>query len=108
MIICTLFTSFGQVFFKLSSRNFEFDIMRLITNYWLYPAFIFYFVGALILVIALKKGELSIVYPMISMSFIWVTLISVFYLNESFALNKIQGMFLIVCGISSIGLGSKK
>jgi drug/metabolite transporter (DMT)-like permease len=108
MILCTLFTSLGQVFYKLGANNFSFNLLDIIKNYWLILGLFFYFLGAFLLIIALKNAELSIVYPMISLSFLWVSLISKFYLNEKLYFNKILGMISIVSGIVFIGLGSRK
>ncbi|MBU0757899.1 MAG: multidrug transporter [Nanoarchaeota archaeon] len=107
MVLCTLFTTLGQIFFKLASVNLAFDLVVLLTNQWLYLGGLFYFIGALILVMALKEWDLSFVYPLISISYIWVALTSVIYLGEKMTYFKIGGMLLIMVGIICIGLGSK-
>jgi drug/metabolite transporter (DMT)-like permease len=107
MVVCTIFTSLGQIFFKLASSSLKFDL-TIFTNYWLFLGLFFYFLGAIMLIISLKKGQLSIVYPLISLSFIWVTIISLFVLNEVLTVNKIVGIAFIFAGITLIGRGSPK
>lgn len=104
VIICTLFTSLGQLFLKLGIKDvISINIISLITNYNLVFGLALYAAGAILLIIALKGGELSVLYPIIATSFIWVTLLSWFYLNESIALIRWLGVAVIVLGISFIG-----
>ncbi|MEW5896859.1 MAG: hypothetical protein AB1668_04155 [Nanoarchaeota archaeon] len=99
MLICTIFTALGQLFFKYGSATFEFDAMKLITNYNLILGFVFYGLGALLLITALKFGKLSIIYPFVSLTFVWVMLMSVFIFDEAINSFKINAVFLIILGI---------
>lgn len=106
MLACTVFTSVGQLFFKYSSYNFSFNLLHLVKNYNLIFGFLFYGVGSLILLIALKYGDLSQLYPFVALNFVWVTLLSVFILGESLNSFKINAIFFVVFGVILIG-GSK-
>ncbi|HII17614.1 TPA: hypothetical protein HA361_06910 [Candidatus Woesearchaeota archaeon] len=105
VIICTVFTSAGQIFLKLGTRE--------ITGIWSYVnsmviiGFALYFFGALLLIVALKYGELSVLYPIIAMTFIWVSLLSVSILGESMNAMKWIGVMVIVIGVSFIGVGGR-
>ncbi len=59
-------------------------------------------VGFVLLVIALKHGNLSILYPILATSYIWVALLSVRFLDEPFSAAQWVGVLLIVGGISLI------
>ena len=106
MIVCTMFTSAGQIFFKLASKNFALDIIKLITNYWLIIGAVLYLIGALLMVYALKFGNLSTVYPFIALSFIWVFLLSLVIFSEKATAFKIIGTISIIIGVVMIA-GSK-
>lgn len=108
MIICTLFTALGQLFFKYSSQSFELNIISLITNYNLILGFIFYGLGALLLIIALRFGELSAIYPFISLTFIWVMVISLIVFNETINSFKINALILIISGTILIFRGERR
>ena len=108
VVLCTLLTSLGQLFLKFGSARLSFNLYELITNYWLIGGMILYGSGAILLIFALKFGELSVVYPIISLSFIWVTLLSVRFLNEEMGIIKLGGIAFILLGVSFIGVGSKK
>ncbi len=108
MVLCTFLTATGQLFWKISTKNLEFSILSLITNYALILGFVLYALAAVLFVIALKYGDLSVLYPIIATSFIWVSLISLFFFNEALGFLKIFGVISILGGISLIGKGSRK
>ena len=105
VVVCTVFTALGQLFYKLSSTTFELDIIKLITNYNLILGLFFYFVGAMLLVLALKFGELSTVYPFVSLTFIWVFIIGIILFSELITPLKIIGTVVIIGGVSFIAKG---
>lgn len=106
VVFCTFLTSAGQIFFKLGSKTSSFDL-SLITNYNLMIGIVLYATAAFLLIIALGHGELSILYPIIATSYIWVSLLSLFYLNESVSLYGWIGIVSIFIGVSLIGGGSR-
>ena len=105
VVLCTILTSSGQLFLKLGSNNLSLDIFNLIQNYWLLAGIVLYGMGAILFIIALKFGELSVVYPIISLSFVWVTLLSSLFLNEELTSLKFSGIPLILIGVCLIGIG---
>ena len=62
--------------------------------------------GALLLIVALKFGDLSKLYPFVSLTFIWVMILSVLALGEKLNSFKISAVILVISGIILIG-GSK-
>ena len=58
--------------------------------------------ATIIFIYALKFGNVSILYPIIAMSYIWVTIMATIFLKESFAYTKWAGIFLIILGVSVI------
>jgi drug/metabolite transporter (DMT)-like permease len=54
---------------------------------------------------ALKHGELSMLYPFVALSFVWVALISWRFFGETITSLKIAGIVAIIAGISFTGLG---
>lgn len=105
MLLCTFFTAAGQLFFKYSSESFQWNL-SLLTNYNLLLGFFLYGLGALLLIIALKFGDLSVIYPIVSLTFIWVMLISVWFLGEKITNFKIGAVIFIIFGVILIARGS--
>ena len=108
VVVCTFFTSTAQIFYKFGARSLQFDLMSLITNYYLIIGLALYAIGAVILIIALKGGELSVLYPLIATSYIWVSILSVYFLNEFMNIFKWIGVLIIFLGVSFVSYGSKK
>lgn len=106
MLFCTLFSAAGQLFLKLGAKGLDFSIQGTILNFTLVAGCLLYFVGAALLVLSLKRAELSVTYPLVSLSFIWVSLLSIFFLGETLALWDWAGIVLIIAGISLIGRGA--
>ena len=89
VVCCTFFTAIGQILWKIGSTKLSLNIISLLTN----PP--------------LKFGELSLLYPFIALSFIWVALLSMFFLQEPMNLLKWFAIIIIVAGVSFIGFGEK-
>lgn len=68
-----------------------------------------YALAAAMLVVSLKHGELSVLYPIYAMNFIWVAIMSPVFFPETDSMNlmKWAGVAAIVVGVTFIGLGSK-
>ena len=105
IVICTLFTSTAQVFYKFASVDVAFDVLVLITNWNLIIGTVLYGFGGIILIIALRGGPVSVLYPVVSTSFIWVILSSHYIFNESLNFYKIGGVVFIILGIIAINFG---
>jgi multidrug transporter EmrE-like cation transporter len=66
-----------------------------------------YGVSALLLVLALKHGELSMIYPVIALTFVWVTIVSAVVIGEPMTPYKLAGIATIVAGVGVLGLGKR-
>ncbi|MCK5107112.1 MAG: EamA family transporter [Nanoarchaeota archaeon] len=99
---CALLGAAGQVFFKLASKDLSFQIMSLLTNWKLFLGLFLYGVATILFIYALKQGNLSVLYPIIATSYIWVSIFSVKFLGETFAPFKWVGILLIILAIGII------
>ena len=108
MVFCTALTSFAQVFYKKGSASLSFDIMSIITNYNIIIGLILYGFGAVIMIYAFKHGEVTVLYPIITLSYIWVSLLSVYFFGEIMNLYKWLGVIAIIIGVTFIGVGGKE
>jgi uncharacterized membrane protein len=100
---CTLLTAAGQLLFKLGLNSLDPTLFGIITNYQLLLGFLLYGIGSVVLVISLKYGELSVLYPILALSFVWVAILSSTVLNEHINALKIVGIGCIILGVSAIG-----
>ena len=107
VLLCTIFTSFAQILYKLGVNRLELNIIGIITNYYIIIGLFLYVIGAALLITALKGGELSTLYPIIATSYIWVSILSIFFFNEIMNTYKWLGIFSIVIGVSFINCQNK-
>jgi len=106
VLFTTLLTSVAQILFKKASQSLAPSITALISNYYLIGGLSLYAIGGIIMVIALRGGEVSVLFPIIATSYIWVSILSIFFLEENITPLKWIGIFIIIAGISLIGYGS--
>ena len=83
VIFASMLGSFGPILLKKGSARFRFNIKALITNYQLIGGLLFYGIGTILFIPALKGGELSVLYPLVATVYIWVSLLSIKFLNEN-------------------------
>lgn len=62
-----------------------------------------YGLSTALLVLALRYGELSVLYPIIALTYVWVSILSVFLLGETMNPYKIAGLAVIVLGVTVLG-----
>ena len=108
VLFCTLLTSTAQLFYKYGSATLNFNILSIITNTSLLMGLLLYAVGGTILILSFRGGEVSVLYPIIATSYIWVSFLSIYFLGESMNIFKWLGVFTIMIGIILIGYGSNK
>jgi len=108
VVICTLFTSFAQIFYKFGANRLSFDIFSIITNWPIIIGLILYGIAAVLLIIALKGGDVSVLYPVIATSYIWVSLLSSYFFSEIINLYKWIGIVFIFFGVILVAKGGKK
>ena len=104
VIFGTVIGSFGALFLKIGSKNFTPNFKKLITNYKLFLGVLLYGLAIPPFIIAIKGGELSLLYPVVSIGYIWVALLSIKFLNEKMNKFKWFGIFIIIIGIIIITL----
>ncbi len=106
VIAATLIGAFGPILLKKASAKKLSKINSLVTNYALFGGVSLYALGTLLFIPALKGGDLSVLYPFVALSYIWVSLLSVKFLGEKMNKLKWFGIALIIIGVTFIGIGS--
>ena len=107
ILFTTLLTSSAQILYKLGIPSLKFDLMSIITNYYLIGGLALYGIGAILMIISFRGGEVSVLYPIIATSYIWVSILSVYFLGEHMNSFRWIGVFIIIAGILSISYGSR-
>ena len=101
MLTASLLTCLGQLCWKLAAER---GLLLVVGGFLLYGC------GALLMIVALKYGELSVLHPMLSAGYVLSLLLGALVLHEGVTGMKIAGVAVIILGlilISSSGKGEK-
>jgi multidrug transporter EmrE-like cation transporter len=105
---CTILGAAAQILMKVGMTHFTPNLLAIVTNVPLIAGYVLYGINTLMLVLALKEGELSMLYPIIALTYVWVTLLSYTLLSEPPNLYKNAGIATIVIGVAVLGRGGRK
>jgi multidrug transporter EmrE-like cation transporter len=105
---CTVLGALAQLLIKKGTTTIGPDPMTLLTNVPLIIGYAIYGVNTLLMVLALKDGEMSMLYPIIALTYVWTTLLSYTVLGEPSNLYKNVGIITIVIGVAVMGRGNRK
>jgi drug/metabolite transporter (DMT)-like permease len=106
VIAGTFFGSFGAVFLKVGAGHLSRDLKSLFTNWRLALGIGLYLISSVFYVIGVRNGELSVLYPMVSLGSVWTLVWSRLLLEESLTRPKLFAVGMILIGCVFLGLGS--
>lgn len=107
----TFVGAIAQILLKNATQNQPGESMldilvAIFSNPMMFAGYALYGLSALLMIAALKYGELSILYPIIAMTYVWVTILSVAIYGESMSVLKVSGLASIVIGVGVLGMSS--
>ncbi len=109
VFLCTLFGAAAQVLIKHGAGGLTSGSpLEMITSLPLVSGYGLYGISTMLLVLALRDGELSILYPIISLTYVWVTILSIYFFRETINLYKILGVAVVVAGVAIIGKADRR
>ena len=108
VFFCTFIGATAQILMKQGANRLHgVGLLGIITNLPLLAGYVCYGVFTVLLVMALRHGQLSILYPIIALGYVWVTILSPMFFVDHLNGYKLTGVGLIVLGVSLIGAGSR-
>ena len=106
---CTILGAAAQILLKTGANHLGHPTLwSLITNTALLGGLSLYGVSTLLLVLALKDGELSLLYPVIALTYVWVTVLSFLVFHDRLSPIKSIGIAIIVLGVAVLGADRKR
>ena len=106
VLLASFIGSFGAVFLKSGSAHLKNGFWH-IFNARLALGVALFLTSSYFFIQGIRHGELSVLYPMVSLGYIWTLLWSRLFFGEPFTRAKFLGLFLIVAGVCFVGFGSK-
>ncbi|MBI2564879.1 hypothetical protein HYV79_02715 [Candidatus Woesearchaeota archaeon] len=98
--------AFGPILLKKGASKLNRNIFKQLKNHKLQFGITLYVTSAAVFIPALRGGELSVLYPLVSLSYVLVSLLSIKFLGEKMSTLKWISILFIMLGVSLIGLGS--
>ena len=98
MSFSALAVAVGQLLWKKSAGT---NIVLLVAGFSLYG------LGALMMVLAFKFGKLSVVHPVLSLSYVFGIFFGYFFLGEILRPLQLVAIAMIMIGVAFIGGGDK-
>jgi len=117
---CTVFAAAAQVLMKFGATHPMPSMNPLEPSTWMpfarallgnYQLLLGYAVqsgNALLLILALREGELSMLYPIIALTYVWVNLLSMYFFHEHLNFWKAIGIALVIGGVALLGRASSR
>ena len=106
VLAASVIGSFGAVFLKKGSTNVAGTSLMSFINPSLALGVALYLASSVFYGFGIKGGQLSVLYPMISLGSIWTLMWSRLFFNEAITREKLLGLALILIGVTFVGLGS--
>jgi len=107
VFVAAFIGSFGAVFLKSGAGRLHRSFKTLILNWRLALGVGFYLLSSFFFVLGLREGELTILYPMVSLGYVWTLLWSRLFFKERMTRNKFLGVGLVLAGIVLLNLGNR-
>lgn len=105
---CTLIGAAAQLLLKTGANHLaQPNLLALVTNLTLLGGLSLYGISTVLLVLALRDAELSLLWPVIALTYVWVTLLSLVVFQERVNPIKLAGVAIIVVGVAVLGQGQK-
>lgn len=104
ILAATWINAFGSMNLKLGAAKFNLNIIEQLKNKPFLIGAALFAVSSVLYLIALKLENLSIVYPLTSLSYIWVAILSHRKFGEALHKKKMAAISLIIIGIALINL----
>jgi drug/metabolite transporter (DMT)-like permease len=99
--------SFGAVFLKSGALALRRHWSSFVFNWRLGVGVIAYMLSSVLFVKGISKGELSVLYPMVSLGYIATLLWSRVFFHEPVTKSKLGGVALILLGIVFLAFGNR-
>ena len=108
IVLSTVSGAAAQILLRFGADAIEgADLIGIITNVPLIGGYACLAMNVVLVVLAFRGGQLSILYPIVALTFVWVAILSPMYFQDVISTSKIAGLTLIVAGVSFIGAGSR-
>lgn len=102
VVIASFLGACGAFFLKRGADRSHFRLQHPQVNPRIFLGLGLYFLGSVIYIVALRHGELSMLYPVASLTYLWAMFLAAWQLNEPINTRKVLGLILLLVGVGVI------
>lgn len=105
MFGCTLLGAAGQVLMKMGANTLGASTspITMVLTPAVFFGYTLYALMTVLFVFALRNEQLSILYPIIALTYVWVAGLSAVFFKESLSAMRLAGVLVIVLGVTVLG-----
>lgn len=107
IFLCGFVGSFGAVFLKAGAGRLELNVRSIATNWRLAAGIGAYLLSSVFFVLGMRRGELSVLYPLVALGYLWTVVWSRLFFGEPLTKAKFVALGLIIAGMAMLALGSQ-
>lgn len=106
LIVTSPLGPYGMIFIKYGTKDLRKSIFHPIKNYHLFLGFFMLGVSFILYAVMLRFADVTTLYPLTALGYVWTTFLSVKHFNEKINIYKIIGISLIIISIILVSIGS--
>ena len=107
VLVGAVIGSLGSIFLKSGAHAVKRHWTSIAFNWRLALGIITYLLTTVLFVKGMSNGELSILFPLVSLGYVCTLVWSKLFFNEAITIMKLAGVGLILVGIAFLGYGSQ-
>jgi multidrug transporter EmrE-like cation transporter len=114
VLVCTFIGAAAQVFIKKGTAalgehpSMVETAIGIFTTRLLFEGYCLLGLSTVLLVLALRQGELSLLYPVFTLTYVWVTVLSMIIFHDTMNVFKVAGIATIIAGVGVLGRASRQ
>ena len=114
VLLCTVIGAAAQILIKKGTAalgehpSMIETAVGILTTRLLFEGYTLYGISTVLLVLALRQGELSLLYPVFTLTYVWVTVLSMIIFHDSMNAFKLAGISTIIAGVAVLGRASRQ
>jgi len=107
VLVASVIGSAGAVFLKSGAMSLQPNLFSIVFNWRLALGIVTYMLSSVLFVKGMSNGELSVLFPMVSLGYICTLAWSRLFFHEVITRAKVMGIGLILAGIVCLSLANK-
>jgi undecaprenyl phosphate-alpha-L-ara4N flippase subunit ArnE len=96
-----------MAFLKAGAGRLHRDLKLLLRNWQLAVGIALFCLSSVFFVLGIRKGDLMVLYPMISLGYVWALLWARIFFHEPMTRTKFAGLGMILAGIVMLYAGGR-